>query len=215
MAWFYKWCLHYINCYSMEYITEKTEKTPVVASPRISISHQRSRKAAEAMKKIERYKKDTAETPRNVNKILVAMDGSEKSDEALDFALNIGQTLNAEIELLTVTQNLVLPWFGSVETSPSMMDPSYLNEYYEDQRKYSEEILDKAMKKAKRVHPELKISKKVVRGVPDQMIVEEAKNGFDLIVMGSRGHGFIEELVLGSVSKRVVDDSPIPVLVVK
>ena len=113
-----------------------------------------------------------------------------------------------------MTQNIVVPWFGSVEASAMTMDPSYLNEYYEDQKKYSEEILDKAMKKAKRVYPELKISKRVVRGVPDQMIVEEAKSGFDLVV-GSRGHGFIDELVLGSVSKRVVDDSPIPVLVVK
>lgn len=200
----------------MNNVTKHTEKTPVVASPKINISHQRSRKAAEVMKKIEGNKEqETAQKPRNINKILVAIDGSEKSDEALDFTLNLGQTVKAEIELFTVTQNIVVPWFGSVEASAMTMDPSYLNEYYEDQRKYSEEILDKAMKKAKRVYPELKISKKVVRGVPDQMIVEEAKSGFDLVVVGSRGHGFIDELVLGSVSKRVVDDSPVPVLVVK
>ena len=186
-----------------------------MASPKINISHQRSRKAAETMKKIEGNKEqETAQKPRNINKLLVAIDGSEKSDEAFDFALNLGQTVNAEIERLTVTQNLVLPWFGSVETSP-LMDPSYMNKYYEDHRKYSEEIVEKSMKKAKRVHPELKISKKVVRGVPDQMIVEETKNGFDLVVVGSRGHGFIDRLVLGSVSKRVVDNSPVPVLVVK
>ena len=201
---------------NMRDATEKPEKTPVVASPRISISHQRSRKAAEAMEKIEvDEEQDTAKIPRNVNKILVAIDGSEKSDKALRFALNLGHTVNAEIEIMTVIQNMILPWFGSAETSASTMDPSYLDKYYEDQKKYSEEILEKASKKAKRVYPELKISKKVFRGVPDQMIVEEAKKGFDLVVVGSRGHGFIDELVLGSVSKRVVDDSPIPVLVVK
>jgi nucleotide-binding universal stress UspA family protein len=200
----------------MKSITEQTEKTPVVASPNINISHQRSRKAAETMKKIEvDEEQETPLKPRNIDKILVAVDGSEKSDEARDFALNLGQTVNAEIELLTVIQNLVLPWFGSVEASASKMDPSYMTDYYEDQRKYSEDIVEKAKKKAKRDYPELKISKKVVRGVPDRMIVEEAKKGFDLVVVGSRGHGFIDELVLGSVSKGVVDGSPVPVLVVK
>jgi len=137
----------------MNNVTKHTEKTPVVASPKINISHQRSRKAAEAMKKIEGNKEqETAQKPRNINKILVAIDGSEKSDEALDFTLNLGQTVKAEIELLTVTQNIVVPWFGSVEASAITMDPSYLNEYYEDQKKYSEEILDKAMKKAERIY---------------------------------------------------------------
>jgi nucleotide-binding universal stress UspA family protein len=44
--------------------------------------------------------------------------------------------------------------------------------------------------------------------------VKEAKD-FDLVVVGRRGHGFVEELILGSVSKRVVDKSPVPVLVEK
>jgi len=201
---------------NMRDATEKLEKTPAAASPRNSISHQQGRKAAEAMEKKEADEEEkTAQTPRNVNRILVAIDGSEKSDEALGFALNLGHTVNAEIEIMTVVQTLILPWFGSAETSASTMDPSYLGKYHEDQKKYSEEILEEATEKAKRAYPGLKISKKAVRGVPERMIVEEAKKGFDLVVVGSRGHGFIDELVLGSVSKRVVDDSPIPVLVVK
>jgi nucleotide-binding universal stress UspA family protein len=66
------------------------------------------------------------------------------------------------------------------------------------------------------VHPNLEISKKVVEGLPATEIVKEANSGgFDLIVVGARGMGFIEELVLGSTSDIVVDKSEIPVLVVK
>jgi nucleotide-binding universal stress UspA family protein len=162
----------------------------------------------------------TGKTISKLNKILVAIDGSEISDKALNFALNLGQTVNAEIEVLTVTQNLILPWVGVPElrlgvSHPRMTGPGYLSDYYADQKKYSREIVEKAVKKAEQDYPELKVSKKIASGYPANEIVEEAQNGFDLVVVGSRGHGFIDELILGSVSKKVVDISSVSVLVVK
>jgi len=59
---------------------------------------------------------------------------------------------------------------------------------------------------------------KIMRGNVGYNIVKVAhnkKDKFDLIVMGSRGRGSVQELFLGSVSNYVVHTSNIPVLLVK
>jgi nucleotide-binding universal stress UspA family protein len=56
----------------------------------------------------------------------------------------------------------------------------------------------------------------VIRGRPASAIVDDARRfGADLIVLGSRGHGTIEAMVLGSVSAEVIARSSVPVLVVR
>ena len=56
----------------------------------------------------------------------------------------------------------------------------------------------------------------MITGRPADKIVELAKEeGFDLIVLGSRGLGNIKEFFLGGVSDRVADEAPCPVLIVK
>ncbi|KUG03442.1 uspa [hydrocarbon metagenome] len=59
------------------------------------------------------------------------------------------------------------------------------------------------------------VSKKTVTGYPASEIIDEIKRGFDLVVMGSRGHRPLVGAVLGSVTQRVLADAPCPVLVVK
>jgi nucleotide-binding universal stress UspA family protein len=56
----------------------------------------------------------------------------------------------------------------------------------------------------------------LIQGSPAEVILDYAnENGFDVIVIGSRGLGGIREFVLGSVSHNVVQHARIPVLVVK
>jgi len=56
----------------------------------------------------------------------------------------------------------------------------------------------------------------VVAGRPGSVLVEEAvRVGSYVIVVGSRGHGALASLVLGSVSAEVVDHAPCPVLVAR
>jgi nucleotide-binding universal stress UspA family protein len=77
-------------------------------------------------------------------------------------------------------------------------------------------VLSKALKKVKKEKPDLKVSTKLLEGRPSNRIIETAKEGgFDLIVMGSRGLGCIKQFFLGSVSDRVADEAPCPVLIVK
>jgi nucleotide-binding universal stress UspA family protein len=77
------------------------------------------------------------------------------------------------------------------------------------------EVLSKAEGKVKKEKPNLKVSTKLENGDPSEKIVETAKRGsFDIIVMGSRGLGR-REYALGSVSSKVADNAPCPVLIVK
>jgi len=76
--------------------------------------------------------------------------------------------------------------------------------------------LSKALKRAKELKPDLKISTVLKEGRPADEIVKTAKEeNFDLIVMGHRGLGRVKEFFLGSVSDRVADEAHCPVLIVK
>ena len=62
----------------------------------------------------------------------------------------------------------------------------------------------------------LKISQAIIGGPPSQVIVEEAENwGADLILMGSRGLGAWNRLLLGSVSSAVVHHARCSVEIVR
>ena len=154
----------------------------------------------------------------SIKKILAATDGSEKSMEALEKAAEIAEKMSSSIELLNVVEPVRLPagiYPGPMGASIATT-PTWVSDYYTEYRKEHENVLEKSYNTIKEKHPDLQVSKKLVEGLAATKIVEEAENGsFDLITVGARGVGFIEELVLGSTSKLVVDKSTIPVLVVK
>jgi nucleotide-binding universal stress UspA family protein len=51
-------------------------------------------------------------------------------------------------------------------------------------------------------------------GSPEAALCKKARQGYDLLVMGSRGHGAVSSLFLGSTAQRTLARSPVPVLVV-
>ncbi len=54
----------------------------------------------------------------------------------------------------------------------------------------------------------------ILSGASDVALCKEARRGYDLLVMGNRGHGAVSSLFLGSTTQRVLARSPIPVVVV-
>jgi nucleotide-binding universal stress UspA family protein len=61
--------------------------------------------------------------------------------------------------------------------------------------------------------PGLEVTTAVLAGRPASAMVDAARSlGVDLVVVGSRGHGTIESMVLGSVSSEIVDHASVPVL---
>lgn len=62
----------------------------------------------------------------------------------------------------------------------------------------------------------LEVARKLRSGAPVEQIVQEARDGaYDLVVVGSHGRTGLKSLLLGSVSRGVVEHSAAPVLVVK
>ena len=63
---------------------------------------------------------------------------------------------------------------------------------------------------------DISVTTVLVEGPPSRVLVERAKSGeFDLIVMGSHGHGRLHGALLGCVSQKVLHASPIPVLLTR
>jgi nucleotide-binding universal stress UspA family protein len=149
-----------------------------------------------------------------IKKILVPIDGSKHSDEAVDYALDLAEKYSAEIKLLTVAQPVVAT--GSMFLTQLILPPTSTAIYVKEIEAAHKKMLAEALKKAKKTKPNINISKQLVNGRPANKIVEIANKGnFDLIVMGSRGAGGIKEFFLGSVSDRVADEARCPVLLVK
>lgn len=64
--------------------------------------------------------------------------------------------------------------------------------------------------------PEAQVVTEVQVGEPAEEIVDLARlEGYDLVVLGNRGLGQVKELLLGSVSHRVLHTAPCPVLVAR
>ena len=147
-----------------------------------------------------------------IKKILLAIDGSQSADHALDFGLDLAMKYSAEVMIISVIDSPQ----SSLVVKGMLYAPTSTQKYLKKLRDFHEKILLEASNKTKKISPELKVSIKLLEGRPDDKIVETAKKeSIDLIVLGSRGLGGIKGFVLGSVSDRVADEASCPVLIVK
>jgi len=122
-------------------------------------------------------------------KILVAYDGSVNADNALSEAIVLAEKFKGSIIVLNVA------WERSDDDSRHLFRSA-----------------EKKLKKA-----EVKYKLRVERSeYPPRRIIRVAMDeACDLIAIGSRGHGVSKAWLLGSVSSRVIEEAPCPVLVVK
>jgi len=159
-----------------------------------------------------------------ITKILVCIDGSEKSQKTLDYALEVAEKFSASIHLLNVFQPP--PEFGN---QSNMFQPA-VSGYSQEQTVYAanivsfmkelrwihETLLSEATDRATKLKPSLKITSELKEGDSPSLIVETAVNGhFDLIIIGHKGDSKFNELFLGSTSERVAHQSKCAVLIVK
>lgn len=141
-----------------------------------------------------------------MKRILIPIDFSIYSEEALKVAAKIAQSTECEIILLHM---LELPHqtkdiFGSGKSIPEIM-------FYKDQMiKKLDDLMDADYLKGLNVLKAFEFEK-VAEGIIDASL----KNKVDLIIMGSKGTSGLEELLVGSNTEKVVRLSDIPVLVIK
>jgi nucleotide-binding universal stress UspA family protein len=135
-------------------------------------------------------------------KILIGFDGSAAGRKAFDAALELAVKHGAELYVLSVARTLDVP--DDVETEAVI----------ENSRNYHERLLDelRPLTAAKAVNAHFEVS---VGHPAEQIIFDADRHGVDLIVVGDRGRSRFARLLLGSVSKQVVQYAARPVLVVR
>ena len=146
-----------------------------------------------------------------IEKLLIALDGSDSANEALEFALDIAEKFSAEILLLTVVHQPLWPYISV----PGTMPVAVAN-LKEDLRASHKRVLTEAVEEIKKKKPNIQVSAKLIEGHAADKIVEMAKEEkVDLIVLGSRGLSGVKRFLLGSVSHNVAHHCECPVLIVK
>lgn len=136
-------------------------------------------------------------------KILLAADGSEHSKRAAKHAFTLAKCMSAtKVDIVYVVDG-----DSSKHDVLSNWNSANLN----DKRK---ERLKEIEADAKNTGVNFEI--KILHGEPGPAIVDYTnKNGFDVVVIGSRGLNSLQELVLGSVSHKVAKRANCPVMIVK
>jgi len=141
--------------------------------------------------------------------ILVPVDGSENSFEALKAAIEIGKVFNATLYILSVYKEHRL-WNASV----SMVNPELTGSTDEALKEYAREVAQRGKEYALEQGAQ-NVRSFYMGGGPSRMIIKFSKeHDVDLIVLGSRGLSDSDHHLLGSVSHKVTSLSQCPVLVV-
>ena len=141
--------------------------------------------------------------------ILVATDGSELSDKAVDAAVGLAGNLGAKLTGFHATQDYPIMPFPDVAGS---LTPAT---WKADQGKRARRILEKVEAKAKKAGVACDTGFSLAVH-PYEAIIQAAKKArCDLIVMASHGRRGIKGIVLGSETNKVLTHSKLPVLVVR
>ena len=148
-------------------------------------------------------------------KILLGYDGSKSADRALDYVKKIAKPSDKIFVLYVIDEDLV-KWRARLDIS--VIWDAHLEELEKNIKKAYEESAKKILDKAKRKLRKFKNKKFLMEvGYVPEVIVSKAKElGCDLIVLGKGERRLdIQEMLIGSVADKVVQSSPIPVMVVK
>lgn len=145
-------------------------------------------------------------------KILLAIDGSEFSNAAVEEVANKPWPKGSEVKILSVAEP---PALAVVETWVPPYD--YYEKLEEAAVAQAREAVDKAAARLRKSHDEkLPVSIQVTVGHPRVVITDEAEAwGADLIIVGSHGYRGLTRLWLGSVSQAVASHAKCSVEIVR
>lgn len=141
-------------------------------------------------------------TPIVPRRIVVGVDGSPESKEALRWAARLADAEKATIEVVSAWEDPVTYGWAAYPTYPESNPRAELE-------KATEQDVDEVFGEQRPAGLEIKVAE----GTPVRVLLRAAKDAV-AIVVGSRGRGGFKELLLGSVSHAVTQHATVPVLVV-
>jgi nucleotide-binding universal stress UspA family protein len=141
------------------------------------------------------------ETPKPF--IVVGVDGSKPSQEALHWALREAERIGAELRIVLAC------YVPPTSYSPGVPLPSVL-----EMEQTGREALEAMVADAVDGQSPVTIRKEIVAGPPVPALLHASRDA-ELLVVGSRGHGGFAGLLVGSVSSNCVAHASCPVVVVR
>ncbi len=152
-------------------------------------------------------------------RFLVAIDSSVGSQHALEKAIQLAQPLEATLVLLTVVEpiiwiyypNTVMMPIGNASLPGHLSDPSEVETAI---KQGAETTLQASQHRCEQAG--ITCVTRIERGAPREVICTiAASENPDVLIIGSRGLGNFDRLMLGSVSDYVVHHATCPVMVVR
>lgn len=135
-------------------------------------------------------------------RVLVPTDGGDGTDVALDHALNLAQTYDAELHAVFVVD---------VASVPAETNAAQIVGALEQAGEAALAVIADAAERAGVDATTAVVEGSAARGITDYADDED----IDLIVMATHGRQGLDRYLLGSVTERVVRTSPVPVLTVR
>jgi nucleotide-binding universal stress UspA family protein len=144
-------------------------------------------------------------TSGNGHRIVVGVDGSQPSQEALAWAMRQAEVTGASVDAVIAWHDPVV--IGGMPHGPvAVLEQAAFGEFAATTLGNS--IRDVSAPSSVSVNPVVR------RGNAAQVLIEAA-DGADLLVVGSRGHGGFAGALLGSVSQHCVHHAPCPVVIIR
>lgn len=136
-------------------------------------------------------------------RIVVGVDGSESSVQALRWAVRLASLTDAAVEAVIAWE--FPPFYGAAGWAPPLEDV-----YPPD---LARKVLDEAMRKAFGEERPERLQTRIEQGSAAGVLIEASADA-SLLVVGNRGHSSFAEAVLGSVSLASVHHASCPVMVI-
>ncbi len=134
-----------------------------------------------------------------IKKILVASDASPAANRAVTMAAQIAGKFDADLSILYVIRDMQLP--------PEIERMAEIEKIKGDRTEIMQVVAETAMKGAKAQAEQSgakRVQTSIASGDPSNAILQAAKEqNADLVVLGTRGLGQVQGMLLGSVSRKV------------
>jgi nucleotide-binding universal stress UspA family protein len=137
--------------------------------------------------------------------IIVGVDGSEGSVDALRWALEEARVRSATVVAVVAWQPYAV---GAAPLGPMVLD---LREVEEEARQLLSRSIDAAREAV--AAPDVRVEGELLEGSAASVLVSRSK-GADMLIVGSRGLGGFKGLLLGSVSSQCIHHATCPVVIV-
>ncbi|MET8626232.1 universal stress protein [Kitasatospora sp. NPDC004669] len=137
-------------------------------------------------------------------RIVVGVDGSPASEQALRWAIDYAKAVGGSINAVAAWEYPAFYGWGGTSVPAEVYNPEEL----------AGKTLSESVTRVVGDDPGVRISKSVMPGNAAGALLQAAK-GAALLVVGSRGLGGFSGVLLGSVSRHLTEHAPCPVVVVR